>query len=185
MFQQVIDKTKTHFDKTLEYLKGELMGLQVGRATPSLVEDLEVEAYSQKMPLKQLAAIQTPEPRVIIIRPWDKSIIKEIEKAIQKSQLNLAPIIDGDIIRLTIPQLTEERRKQLVKIVGEKVEECHINIRRHREDAWKEIQGLEKDGKISEDDKFKAKDKLQELVDKYNKEINEIFDRKEQEIMKI
>ncbi|MFC1700987.1 ribosome recycling factor [Patescibacteria group bacterium] len=182
---QIINQTKSELDKTIEYLKNELRGLQVGRATPNLVENLEVDCYERRMPLKQIASIQVPESRVIIISPWDKSIIQNIEKAIRQSRLGINPIVEEDLIRLSIPMMSEERRKELVKIVSEKVEECRINIRRHREDTWKKIQGMEQNGEISEDDKFRSKDELQKVVEEYNKKVEEMKDNKEKEIMKV
>lgn len=184
-YKELISKIKPSLERTLEYLKNELMGLQVGRATPRLVEDLEVECYNQFLPIKQLAAIQVPEPRVIVIRPWDKNIIKDIERAISNSRLGLTPAVDEDTVRLNIPPLSEERRRELVKILQDKAEECRISVRRQREDIWKEIQALEREGKIPEDDKFRAKDKLQELIDEYNKKIDEAAQRKREEIMKV
>jgi len=185
MVQQTIDKLKREFEGAIEYLKNELKSLQIGRATPSLVENLEVDCYGQKMTLKQIAAIQVPEPRVIAIRPWDKSSLQAIEKAISQSKLNLNPIVEGDTVRLNIPSLNEDRRRELAKIVGERAEECHINVRRHREEAWKEIQTAEQAGKISEDDRFRAKEKLQKLVDEYNDKIDALKKSKEEEIMKV
>ena len=185
MYKEIINNLKPEFNKTVEYLQTELNSLQVGRATSTLVEDIEVDCYNSKMPLKQLAAINVPDPRQIIIQPWDKEIIQEIGKAIRDSKLNFSPVVDNDTIRLSIPPLNEERRKELVKILKEKIEECQISLRRHREDAWKTIQALEQDHKISEDDKFKAKDELQKLIDEYKKKIEEIGQRKEEEIIKI
>ncbi len=185
MYKEIINKIKPQLEKTIEYLKNELSGLQVGRATPSLLENLEVDAYEQRMPLKDLAAIQTPEPRVMVIRPWDKEIIKKIESAIRNSNLKLSPVVDDDVIRLTIPPLSEERRKEIVKILQEKVEECRISIRRNREDIWREIQNLEKAKEISEDDRFKAKDELQKIVDDYNGKVEEMKKKKESEIMTV
>ncbi len=185
MYKEIINKLKPNFDRTIEYLRSELAGLQVGRATPSLIEDLEVECYDQKMPLKQLAAIQAPEPRTILIRPWDKNILKDIEKAINQSKLGLSPVIEEEFIRLKIPPLSEERRKELTKILQEKLEECRISVRRQREEVWREIQDLEQAGKISEDDKFRAKDELQKVIDDYNEKIEEMGKNKEKEIMGI
>ncbi|PIV10214.1 MAG: ribosome recycling factor [Candidatus Portnoybacteria bacterium CG03_land_8_20_14_0_80_41_10] len=185
MSKELIDKIKPNLDKTTEYLKGELASLQIGRATPSLIEDLTVECYNQKMPLKQLANIQTLDSRSILIQPWDKSILKNIEKALGHSKLGLSPVVEEDFVRLTIPPLSEERRKELNKIVQEKMEECRISIRRQREEIWRRIQDLEKEGKISEDDKFKAKDELQKVVDDYNRQIEEAAEKKEKEIMKV
>lgn len=185
MVQQIIDQLKKEFDEAIDYLKNELRSLQIGRATPSLVENLEVDCYGQKMTLKQVAAIQVPEPRVIAIRPWDKSAIQAIEKAINQSKLNLNPVVDGEMIRLNIPPLNEERRRELAKIVGERAEECRISVRRRREEAWKEIQAAEQEKAISEDDKFRAKEKLQKLIDEYNGKIDGLKKNKEEEIMKI
>ncbi len=185
MYKEITEKIKPQLDKTIDYLRGELNSLQVGRATPSLLESLEVEAYEQKMPLRDLAAIQTPEPRTITVRPWDKSIIRNIEWAVRKSKLGLSPIVEGDSIRLKIPALSEERRKELIKILNEKVEECRISIRRNREEVWRQIQALEQSKEITEDDKFKAKDELQKTIDDYNKKIEEIKNKKEKEIMTV
>jgi len=185
MEQQIVKNLKPHLDKTIEYLKNELAGLQIGRATPGLLENLEVEVYGQIMPLKQLASIQTPEPRMILVRPWDKAIISQIEKAIGKSRLGLTPSVDDDSIRLKIPALSEDRRKELVKIVHEKAEESRISIRRQREESWRQIQVLEQQKEIREDDKFRAKNELQKAIDEYNDKIDELKKRKEDEIMKV
>ncbi len=185
MYQKIIDKIKPDLDKVIEYLRQELSSLQAGRAKASLVEDILVEAYGQKMPLRDLANIQAPEPRQIIVRPWDKSIIKNIEWAIRQSNLKLSPIVEEDFIRIKVPALSEERRNELVKIVNEKAEECRISVRRQRGEVWDQIQTMEQNSELTEDDKFKAKDKLQELVDEYNQKIEEIASKKEQEITKI
>ncbi|MFH1966347.1 MAG: ribosome recycling factor [Patescibacteria group bacterium] len=185
MYKEIINKIKPQLEKTIGYLKNEFMGLQVGRATPSLLENLKVEAYGQKMALKDLAAIQIPEPRAIIIRPWDKAVVPNIESAIRKSSLGLSPIAEAEFIRLTIPPLSEERRKEIAKILQEKAEECRISIRRHREEVWREIQNLERSKEITEDEKFRAKDELQKLIDEYNKKVEEMKNRKESEIMTI
>jgi len=185
MYQEIINKIKPNLDKAVEYLKNELNALQAGRVSPSLVENIQVECYGSKMLLRQLAAINCPQPRVIMIDPWDKSIIKDIEKAIRESKLGLNPVIDGEIIRLIIPPLDEEQRKNLTKILSQKVEEVRISIRMQREEAWKEIQSLYRDGKISEDEKYKGKDKLQEVIDEYNKKVEELAERKEKEILNV
>ena len=185
MYKKIIDDLKPNLEKTISYLKNELAGLQVGRATPSLIENLEVDCYNQRLPIKQLANIQTPEPRLIIISPWDKTVIKNIEKAINQSRLGLAPVVDEEFIRLKIPPLSEERRREIIKILHEKVEECRVSIRRQREEIWRQIQDLEKEKSISEDDKFKAKDELQKLIDGYNERIEEMKKNKEEAIMKV
>ncbi|MFH1551490.1 MAG: ribosome recycling factor [bacterium] len=185
MYKEKIKRLKISFNKTIEYLKGELSGLQAGRATPSLIENLEVDCYNQRLPLKQLASIQTPEPQSIIIRPWDKEIIKDIERAINQSRLGLSLIAEDEFIRIKIPPLSEERRKELVKIVQEKVEESRISIRRHREQVWKEVQSMEQAKEISEDNKFRARDELQKIVDEYNKKIEEMEKKKTEEMMTV
>ena len=185
MYKKLIDNLKIDFNKTIEYLKSELGSLQAGRATPNLIENLKVDCYGQELPINQLAAISAPEPRLIIIKPWDKEIINNINSAIRDSKLGLNPIAEEEFIRVNIPALNEERRKELVKIVQEKTEECRISVRRNRENIWKEIQTMEQSKEISEDDKFKAKDELQKVVDEYNKKIEEISKSKEEEIMTI
>ena len=185
MYKKLIDNLKIDFNKTIEYLKGELGSLQAGRATPSLIENLKVDCYDQELPINQLAAISAPEPRLIIIKPWDKEIIKSIESTIRDSKLGLNPVAEEEFIRVNLPALNEERRKELVKIVQEKTEECRISVRRNRENVWKEIQAMEQAKEISEDEKFKAKDELQKVVDEYNGKIEEVSKSKEEEIMTI
>lgn len=185
MYQESINKLKIEFDKTVEYLKSELSSLQIGRANPSLIENIKVNCYNQEMPIKQLAAINVPEPRLIIIKPWDKEIIRNIEVALRESSLGLNPVTEEEFIRVNIPSMNEERRKELVKVLQEKTEECRISIRRNRENVWKEIQAMEQVKEISEDEKFKAKDELQKVVDEYNQKIEEISKKKEEEIMTV
>ena len=185
MYQSVINNKKPELDKSLEHLKEELNQLRIGRASASLVENLMVDYYGSKAPIKQVASITTPEARLIVISPWNKDDLTNIEKALRESQLNLNPNNDGQVIRINIPPLTEERRKELVKILNQKTEEAKISIRQHREEVWEEIQKLEKSGKIGEDDKFSGKDKLQTVVDEYNKKIEEIRTKKEQEILTV
>ncbi len=185
MYTQVIETKKTDLEKAIEHLQIELGKLRTGRATPSLVEDLKVDYYGTKTPLKQIAAINTPEPRTIMIQPWDRGALVSIESAIRESDLGFNPNNDGIVIRINIPMLTEERRKDLVKVLNQKAEESRIAVRMVREDALKEIQDMEKAGDISEDDKFKGKDKLQEIIDQYNKKIEEIRAKKEQDIMTV
>lgn len=183
MYQKLIDDLKTNLSKTVDHFRSELAAIQAGRATPALLEELEVSCYGQVFPLKQLANIQTPEPRSILIKPWDQNVLREIETAIRNSNLDLSPVVDGDSIRLKLPSLTEEKRKELVKVLNDKSEEARIAIRRQREEVWQRIQDMEKNKEISEDDKFKAKDKLQDAVDEFNKKIEEIKQKKEQDLM--
>ncbi|MBI4837088.1 MAG: ribosome recycling factor [Candidatus Portnoybacteria bacterium] len=185
MYKDIINKLKPDFDKAIEYLKTELNGLQVGRATPALAENIIVECYGQKFSIKQLGSIHVSEPRVLIIQPWDKTILKQIEKAIFTSRPGLSAAVDGDVVRVSIASLNEEKRKELLSILSDKLEEAKITIRLRREKAWKEIQDLTRDGKIREDDKFRAKDDLQELVGDYNEKVDEMGDVKEKEIMTV
>ncbi len=185
MYKKIINKIKPKLEKTVEYFKSELTSLQIGRATPGLIENLEVEAYNQKMILRDLASIQSQDSRMIIIRPWDKAIIKNIESAVRKSSLGLSPIVDEDFIRLMIPPLSEERRKEIAKILNEKVEECRISIRRNREEIWREIQDMKQAKELTEDDKFKSKNELQKIVDEFNKKVDDIKKKKEEEIMTV
>ena len=182
MYKEIIDKIRPELDKVITFLNRELAKIRTGKATPSLVEDIEVECFGQKFPLKQLAAISTPELRQILIQPWDKSYLEPIEKALQQSTIGTSPIVDKDLVRLSLPPLTEEYRKNLLKILSEKMEEARKTIRRWREEAWDKIQEKTKEGEIREDDKFRAKDELQDLIDEYNQKIEEIGERKKKEI---
>lgn len=164
-------------------LKTETASLRTGRATPALVENLEVEAYGEKQPLKALAAISTPGGREIAIQPWDKSLLSVIEKAIQASPLGLNPVADKDLIRLSIPALTEERKKDLIKILREKLEHARIQMRRIRDEAMKAIEAEEKAKNISEDERFRQKQEVEKKVGEYNKKIEELGEAKEKEIM--
>ena len=184
MYKELIEDLKPELDKTLEFLKGEFLKIKTSRATPAMVEDIMVECYGQKLPIKQLGNINTPQPRLITIQPWDVSVLSEIEKAI-RNQFGLSPIVDGELIRINIPALSEEQRKEYVKIINDKTEEARISIRLRREKIWKEIQEAERKGELPEDDKFKAKDELQEVVDNYNKKIEELRKNKESDIMTV
>lgn len=185
MINEVINKYRDDFEKAISYFKDELGKLRTGRASLSLVEDLLVDYYGAKSPLKQIASITVPEARTIAIAPWSRDVLVDIEKAIRESQLNLNPINDGQIIRINLPALNEERRKEIVKMLNQKSEEARVSVRRIREEIWEEIQNLEKTGTIGEDDKFSGKDKLQKVVDEYNTKIEEIRKKKEEEIMTV
>ena len=185
MVNGLVNKHKANFEKSLEYLKEELGKLRTGRASAGLVDSLTVDYYGAKSPLKQVASISVPEARMIVITPWSRDNLVNIEKAVRESQLNLNPINDGQVIRINIPPLNEERRKELVKILNQKTEESRVTIRKIREEIWDEIQDLEKEGKIGEDDKFSGKDKLQKIIDEHNSKIEEIRKKKEEEIMTV
>jgi ribosome recycling factor len=171
--------------KTLERLEREFAGIRTGTATPSLLDTIKVEAYGSTMGLKEVANIGAPEPRLLVVQPWDKTLIPAIEKAIMTSDLDLNPANDGTFIRIPIPQLTEERRKQLVKVINKLGEEGRISVRGVRRDTNTKVKKLEKSGEMSEDDSHKLQDKVQELTDKYIKLVDEILDKKEKEIMEI
>lgn len=180
-----MDKFKKNLEKIFEYLKNEVASLRTGRATPALIENLEVDYYGTKTPLKAVASISSPEPRSLVVQPWDKNAIQPIERAIQGSSLGINPITDRDAIRLTIPQLTEERRKELAKLLGKHLEEARIQVRREREEMLKKIDQSEKAKEISEDEKFRQKNEAQKLVDEINKKIEDIGLAKEKEIMSV
>ncbi len=180
--KEIIGKIKPEMDKVIGFLERELAKFRTSRATPSLVEDVSVDCFGQKFPLKQLAAISIPESRQILIQPWDKSYIEGIVKALERTGVGASPIVDKDAIRLNLPALTADYRKDLMRLISQKQEEAKKTIRRWREEAWEEIQRNFRDGKIREDDKFRGKDELQELIDEYNKKIEEIGERKRKEI---
>lgn len=182
MYKELIENRKADLNKAIEFFKEEIGKIRTGRANPAIVEHLMVDYYGTKSPLKQVASINVPEPRLITIQPWDKDSLVSIEAAIRESDLGLNPANDGQVIRLNIPPLTEERRGELVKVLNQRTEDAKIAVRNIREELWKEIQNQEKAGKISEDDKFKGKEKLQEVVDEYNKKIDEVREKKEKEI---
>ncbi len=184
MYKQLLNNLKPELEKTTQFLKTELAKVKTSRATPAMVEDIEIECYNQKFPIKQLASINVPQSRLIIIQPWDKAILQDIERGI-RNKSGFSPVVDGELIRINIPSLNEEQRKEYCKIVADKTEEARISIRLHRERVWKEIQEMEKKKEIKEDDKFRAKDDLQKMIDDYNQKIDEMKKSKEQEVMTI
>lgn len=185
MVKIVIDGERARWDQALEHLGAEVAKFRTGRAHPSLVEDVLVDYYNAKTPIKQIAGVSVPEPRQILISPWDKGSLVQIEAAIRESDLGLNPQNDGSVIRVTLPALTEERRRELVKTLNQRAEECRIAVRTIREEIWKKIQTQADAGEIGEDDKFKGKDELQKVVDEYNRKIEDIRDKKESEIMTV
>jgi len=180
--KEIINKIRPELDKVIQFLEGELAKVRTNRATPSLVENIQVECFGQKFPLKQLGAISSPGPREIAIQPWDKSYIEPIEKALERTGIGASPVVEKDLIHLNFPPLTEEFREDLVRLLSEKKEQAEKTVRRWREEAWKEIQNKTREGEIREDDKFRAKDELQELVDEYNTKAEELVEKKKREI---
>ncbi|MFN3301409.1 MAG: ribosome recycling factor [Patescibacteria group bacterium] len=181
----IIDSYQNDFQKVIEFLKKEIAGLRISRANSTLVENLIVDAYGTKMMLKQLASISVLEGKTIIIQPWDKNNLKNIEKAFQTSSLGLIPIVDGDLIKISIPPLTEEKRKELIKILHQKAESARIGLRGVRDKIREEIFRQEREKKISEDEKYRLLKKLDEKTKEIDEEIKELVKEKEEEIMKI
>ncbi len=180
-----IDDLQINFEEIIEQYQSDLKKMKTGRANAELLEGLQVEYFGNRTPLIHMATVGVLDAKTIEITPWDKSQLKEIQKAISKSELGLNPSDDGNVIRITIPPMTEERRLDLVKQLGKKTEEMKIRMRRSREEFWSGIQSGEREGQISEDEKFKAKDDLQKLVDEYNKKIDEIEVKKKTDLMQV
>ena len=185
MLKDVMKDAEERMEKTIEALHSDLRSVRTGRASPALVERLQIDYYGAPTPLNQLAGTTVPEPRMLVIRPWDRSTIGIIEKAILKSDLGLNPSNDGQVIRLIIPQLTEERRRELNKQVARRVEEARVANRNIRRDAIDMLRDLEKEKLISEDDLFTGRDEIQKLTDDSIKEIDEIGKAKEAEILEV
>jgi ribosome recycling factor len=185
MIDDALHAADTKMQKTVQVLKREMETIRSGRATSALVDHITVEAYGANTPLSQLASISVPEARLLLIQPWDRSILGNVQKAIQKSDLGINPMSDGEVIRLVVPPPTEERRKELVKVVHKRVEDAKIAVRNVRRDALEELRKLEKDKKISRDDNMRATDKLQKLTDKFIGEVSKVGADKEAEIMEV
>ncbi len=185
MLDEVYTDAEEKMKRVVAAYQRELSTMRAGRATPALLDRIEVDYYGTPTPLNQLAGITAPEPRLLVVQPWDKNSIKEIEKAILKSDLGLTPTNDGNVIRLSIPQLTEERRKELVKFVRKKAEDSKVSIRNIRRDANDSIKQLEKDSEISEDERRRAQDDIQEITDEKIEEIDSILEQKEKEMMEV
>ena len=171
--------------KAVKALEDEFKTIRTGRASAALFENIRVDYYEQKVPLNQVATISIPEARLVIIQPWDRSVLAEIEKAIQKSELSVNPNNDGKVIRIAIPPLTEERRKELAKVAKNIAEKSRVSIRNVRRDTNEDIKKKEKDSSLSEDQAKRGMDEIQKLTDKYIEEINTVLSRKDKEIMEI
>lgn len=182
MYKTLIDNLKKELDRVLDFLKNELAQIRSGRANPALVENVKIDAYGTKMSLKEVASIMVPDPRTLLIQVWDKSVVSSVVKGIEESHLGLVPNVEGQNIKLVMPPLVEERKRELTRFLHNKLERARIKIRRGRDEIWHKVQNLEKEKKISEDDKFRAKDDLQKLVDGYNKKVREMGDSKEKEL---
>ena len=185
MYQEIILKIKPEMNKVVEFFLKEMAKIRTGSASPALIEDVQVDISGQKMLLKQIAAISSPERRQLVIQPWDRSYLEPIEKALQASSIGSSPVVEKDIVRLMIPQLTQELRENLSKILSEKSEEARKTLRKWRDEAWSEIQEEARNGTIREDDKFKGKEELQKVVDEYMEQIEKMKERKEKEITEV
>lgn len=181
-----MSKLEENLSQIIDQLKSDLATVRTGRAHATLVEDLQVEAYGgQKMRLQELAGITTPDPHLLIIEPWDKSVLPEIERALRQSELQFSPAVDENVIRLPIPPLTEERRAEFVKIVSKKIEDARQKVRSARQEAIEAVRRQEKNKEISEDEKFRLQKEVQGQIDEVNQEIGRIGKGKEEEILRI
>lgn len=185
MYKQIIKDNKSRMDDNIDHLNKEFSKLRTGRANPALVEEISVNYYGTATPLKQVANISIPEARQIVIQPWDKAAMDDIETAINNADIGITPSNDGDSLRITLPPMTEENRKDLVKVLNNIAEESRVTVRNIREDVWKAIQEAEKNGEMAEDDKFAGKDALQKVVDEYNNKIESFRKQKEEDVMTV
>jgi ribosome recycling factor len=185
MINEIYSDTEQKMDKSIEALARELASIRTGRASLSILDGISVEYYDAPTPLNQVATLSVPESRLIVIQPWDPSVIKDIEKAIMRSDLGLTPSNDGKVIRIPIPALTEERRQQLVKVVRKQGEESKIAIRNTRRDSISEAKELEKSKDITEDDLHKSQDEIQKITDRFTDKVDELIEKKEKEILEV
>lgn len=183
MLNAIVADCDARMNKSVEKLRQEMAHIRTGKASVGLVEPLKVEVYGTEMPITQVASLSTPDARTIAIQPWDRTTISAIEKSIQKSDLGLTPMSDGTMIRLAIPVLTEERRRELVKLVKKYAEEAKVALRNIRRDANEHIKRLEKNHEISEDDSHKTQERIQVMTDKHIKDMDHLFELKEKEIL--
>lgn len=180
-----IQESKPEFQKVIEHFKKELSQFRTGRATPALVEDIKVEAYGSQMDMKSVGSIQVSDPKTLTIEPWDKGLLKEIEKAIIAANIGINPVNDGKVLRLVMPKLTEETRKDLIKAMGKKLEEARVGVRRARDEFKEKIVAAEREKKIAEDERYRAQDALDKVASEFNELIKKMGEEKEKEIMTI
>ena len=185
MIDELLDDAKRRMDKSVDTTAHEFNTVRTGRASAALLDRIQIDYYGQKTPLKQLATINVPEPRMLTIQPYDPGSIKTIERAIQESELGLTPSNDGKLIRLPIPQLTEERRKELVKVVKHLAEEGRVAVRNVRRDVMHDLKELVRDGDVGDDEERRAEDRAQKLTDEHVAKIDELLKKKEEEIMEV
>lgn len=185
MLETIIKQSRPKMDRVIEGFSDDLKAIHTGRASAALVEDIKVSHYNSLMPLKQIASISTPDASLIVISPWDKGVLQPIETSIKESGMELNPINDGVNIRISLPPMSEERRKDLVRLIRQKAEEAKVALRSVREDAWRQIQREEKAGEVTEDDRYRGENELNKIITRYNGQVEEIIKRKDQEIMTI
>ncbi|HEX2093664.1 MAG TPA: ribosome recycling factor [Longimicrobiaceae bacterium] len=180
-----LNNARERMEKALDALRREFAGVRTGKASPALLDTVRVEAYGSHMPINQVGAVTAPEPRLLTVQPWDKSLIKAIERAIRESDLGLNPSNDGNLIRIPIPQLTEERRREYVRLLHKLAEEGRVAIRQARQHANDDIRRRQKEGELSEDDARKAQDQVQKLTDEYVHKVDDLLKKKEAEVMEV
>ena len=182
---EILFEAEETMEKSVDYMIHEFSGVRTGKASPALVENVDVEAYGSSMKLKQLALITTPEPRLLVVQPFDASTVKDIEKALKESKIGIQPLVDGKLIRLPIPELSEERRKDLVKSLRQMAEEARVRVRANRRHALDEAKKLQKSGELTEGGLRDIETDVQKLTDRFVKSVDDHFDRKEAEVMKV
>jgi len=185
MLDDILKTAEHKMSRAVEILGNDLQSVRTGRANPALLDGIQVDYYGAPTPVSGVASISAPEPRMVVVQPWDRSLLSVIEKAIQKSDLGINPTNDGQVIRLVLPQLTEERRKDLVKRVHHRAEEARVAVRNCRRDALDHLRKAEKDGGVSQEDERRAQEKLQKLTDQFVHKIDEVSKRKETEVMEV
>jgi ribosome recycling factor len=185
MNAQVQDALKKEMDHTLDVLRKELAKVRTGRASTALIEGVMVEYYGTRTPLNQLAALSAPEPRLLLVQPYDRSIMSAIEKAIYQSDLGLTPVNDGKLIRVPIPELTEERRKELVRHIRKVAEDYRVSLRNHRRDANERVKKMQKDKQLTEDEARSTQDRVQKITDEYIEKLDKVLKGKEDELMAV
>ena len=185
MVKELLEDAKRRMAKSVETFKNEVARVRTGRASVALLDGIKVEYYGTQMPLNQMATVTVQDARLIVVQPWDVSAISAIEKAIQRAELGLNPVNDGKIIRISVPPLTEERRKELVKMVRKMAEEARVAVRNVRRDILNDLKDLKKEGEISEDDFYRAQEQLQKITDEYIGKIDDILAQKEKDIMTV
>lgn len=185
MLDKILQEAKPKMQQVVGHLRDELKNIRTGRASASLVDDVMVQYYGSSTPLKQVASVTTPDANLISIQPWDKNVLGDVELAIRNANLGFNPINDGHQVRIVLPPLTEERRKEFVKSVHQKAEVARISLRNCRKEAWEKVQTAQKAGDLTEDDRYRGEEKLNKMIDDFNHEIDDTSKQKEKDIMSI